>query len=154
MNYWAPSDHKGGELALGEEHRAGKAAVIEAGERGGHLQLIFDFVGQDLPIVAAGQLDAGRSQLQQARSATPDERVQLLIAEAEREGMAVQNSPFQEADNLVKMVTMLYAAAPRGKKVKATYVDAIIEAVRWLLQDATYMTGEILRLDGGRTALG
>ena len=29
-----------------------------------------------------GQLDAGRSQLQQARSATPDERVQLLIAEA------------------------------------------------------------------------
>nr|VUD32568.1 Uncharacterised protein [Raoultella sp. NCTC 9187] len=54
---------KGGELALGEEHRAGKAAVIEAGERGGHLQLVFDFVGKNLPIVAAGQLDAGRLQV-------------------------------------------------------------------------------------------
>lgn len=30
----------------------------------------------------------------------------------------------------------------------------VAEAVRWLLQDATYMSGEILRLDGGRTGLG
>ena len=33
-------------------------------------------------LAAQGQLDAARSQLQQARSATPEERVQLLIAEA------------------------------------------------------------------------
>lgn len=28
--------------------------------------------------------------------------------------------------------------------------EEIAEAVRWLLQDATYMTGQILRIDGGR----
>ena len=26
----------------------------------------------------------------------------------------------------------------------------VAEAVRWLLQDATYTTGQILRVDGGR----
>jgi pteridine reductase len=26
----------------------------------------------------------------------------------------------------------------------------VAEAVRWLLQDATYTTGQVLRLDGGR----
>jgi hypothetical protein len=61
--------------------------------------------------------------------------------------MAVQNSPFQEADNLVKMVTMLYAAAPRGKKVKATYVDAIIDR---LMQEYPYWTpGEHVNQDVG-----
>jgi pteridine reductase len=28
--------------------------------------------------------------------------------------------------------------------------EEIAEAVRWLLRDATYMTGQVLRLDGGR----
>ena len=32
--------------------------------------------------------------------------------------------------------------------------EEVAEAVRWLLQDATYLTGEILALDGGRTRLG
>lgn len=37
---------------------------------------------------------------------------------------------------------------------RAGTAEEVAEAVRWLLQDATYMTGDILRLDGGRTALG
>ena len=28
--------------------------------------------------------------------------------------------------------------------------EEVAEAVRWLLRDATYMTGQVLRLDGGR----
>ena len=32
--------------------------------------------------------------------------------------------------------------------------EEVAEAVRWLLQEATYLTGEILALDGGRTRLG
>ncbi len=32
--------------------------------------------------------------------------------------------------------------------------EEVAEAVRWLLQDASYLTGEILNLDGGRNALG
>lgn len=32
--------------------------------------------------------------------------------------------------------------------------DEIAEAVRWLLQDATYTTGQILRVDGGRLLAG
>ena len=28
--------------------------------------------------------------------------------------------------------------------------EEIAEAVRWLLRDATYTTGQVLRLDGGR----
>jgi pteridine reductase len=30
----------------------------------------------------------------------------------------------------------------------------IAEAVRWLLRDATYTTGQVIRLDGGRTLAG
>ena len=30
----------------------------------------------------------------------------------------------------------------------------IAEAVRWLLQDATYTTGQVLRVDGGRMLAG
>jgi pteridine reductase len=29
--------------------------------------------------------------------------------------------------------------------------EEIAEAVRWLLQDASYCTGQILRVDGGRS---
>ncbi|MBM6992231.1 MAG: P-loop ATPase [Prevotella sp.] len=69
------------------------------------------------------------------------------LSDEEREGMAVQNSPFQEADNLVKMVSMLYAAAPRGKRVKATDIDAIIDR---LMKEYPYWTpGEHVNQDVG-----
>ena len=42
----------------------------------------------------------------------------------------------------------------RTPLARAGSAEEVAEAVRWLLQDATYMTGEILRLDGGRNALG
>ncbi|HEX7802227.1 MAG TPA: pteridine reductase [Pseudoxanthomonas sp.] len=32
--------------------------------------------------------------------------------------------------------------------------EEIAEAVRWLLQDATYTTGQVIRVDGGRTVAG
>lgn len=69
------------------------------------------------------------------------------LTDEEREAMAVQNSPFQEADNLVKMVSMLYAASPKGKKVKATYIDAIIDR---LMKEYPYWTpGEHVNQDVG-----
>lgn len=69
------------------------------------------------------------------------------LTDEEREAMAVQNSPFQEADNLVKMVTMLYASPARGKKVKATYIDAIIDR---LMKEYPYWTpGEHVNQDVG-----
>lgn len=42
----------------------------------------------------------------------------------------------------------------RTPLARAGNAEEVAEAVRWLLQDATYMTGEILRLDGGRNTLG
>lgn len=42
----------------------------------------------------------------------------------------------------------------RTPLARAGTAGEVAEAVRWLLQDATYMTGEILRLDGGRNTLG
>ena len=69
------------------------------------------------------------------------------LTDEEREAMAVQNSPFQEADNLVKMVSMLYAAPPKGKKVKATYIDAIIDR---LMKEYPYWTpGDHVNQDVG-----
>ncbi len=47
--------------------------------------------------------------------------------------------------------TQLIARTPLAR---AGTAEEVAEAVRWLLQDATYMTGEILRLDGGRNTLG
>lgn len=76
-----------------------------------------------------------------------DNGADYALSDEEREAMAVQNSPFQEADNLVKMVTMLYAAPPRGKKVKATYIDAIIDR---LMKEYPYWTpGEHVNQDVG-----
>ena len=61
--------------------------------------------------------------------------------------MAIQNSPFQEADNLVKMVKLLYAAPPKGKKAKAVYIDAIIDR---LMKEYPYWTpGEHVNQDVG-----
>lgn len=69
------------------------------------------------------------------------------LSDEEREAMAVQNSPFQEADNLVKMVTMLYAQPAKGQKVKATYIDAIIDR---LMKEYPYWTpGEHVNQDVG-----
>ena len=42
----------------------------------------------------------------------------------------------------------------RTPLARAGTAEEVAEAVRWLMQDATYLTGEILRLDGGRNALG
>lgn len=69
------------------------------------------------------------------------------LTDEEREAMAVQNSPFQEADNLVKMVSMLYAPAPKNKRVKATDIDAIIDR---LMKEYPYWTpGEHVNQDVG-----
>ena len=66
-----------------------------------------------------------------------DTGVDFTLTEEEREAMAVQNSPFQEADNLVKMVRMLYSSPPKGKKTKAVYIDTIIDR---LMQEYPYWT--------------
>ncbi len=66
-----------------------------------------------------------------------DTGVDFALTEEEREAMAVQNSPFQEADNLVKMVRMLYSSPPKGKKAKAVYIDTIIDR---LMQEYPYWT--------------
>ena len=87
------------------------------------------------------------AQLYAQLKAEIDSGADFALTDEDREGMAVQNSPFQEADNLVKMVSMLYSAAPRGKKVKATYVDAIIDR---LMKEYPYWTpGEHVNQDVG-----
>ena len=86
-------------------------------------------------------------QLYAQLAAELDEGADYTLSDEEREAMAVQNSPFQEADNLVKMVSMLYAPAPKGKKVKATYIDAIIDR---LMKEYPYWTpGEHVNQDVG-----
>ena len=44
----------------------------------------------------------------------------------------------------------LLARTPLGR---TGTVEEIAEAVRWLLDDAAYVTGQVLRLDGGRSLL-
>ena len=66
-----------------------------------------------------------------------DTGVDFALTEEEREAMAVQNSPFQEADNLVKMVKLLYVSPAKGKKAKAVYIDTIIDR---LMQEYPYWT--------------
>ena len=66
-----------------------------------------------------------------------DTGVDFALTEEEREAMAVQNSPFQEADNLVKMVRLLYASPAKGEKAKAVYIDTIIDR---LMQEYPYWT--------------
>ena len=76
-----------------------------------------------------------------------DDGADYALTDAERERMAVQNAPFQEADNLVKMIRTLFAQPPRGKKVKATYIDAIIDR---LMKEYPYWTpGEHVNQDVG-----
>ena len=70
-----------------------------------------------------------------------------LLTDDERERMAGQNSPFEEADNLVKMVRLLYANPPKGQKTKAVYIDTIIDR---LMQEYPYWTpGEHVNQDVG-----
>lgn len=45
-----------------------------------------------------------------------DDGADYLLTDDERERMAGQNSPFEEADNLVKMVKLLYANPPKVRK--------------------------------------
>ena len=76
-----------------------------------------------------------------------DNGIDYTLSDEERSAMAVQNSPFQEADNLVKMLSMLYAAPPKNKKVRATYIDAIIDR---LMREYPYWTpGEHVNQDVG-----
>lgn len=76
-----------------------------------------------------------------------DDGADYALTDAERERMAVQNAPFQEADNLVKMIRTLFAQPPRGKRVKATYIDAIIDR---LMKEYPYWTpGEHVNQDVG-----
>lgn len=71
----------------------------------------------------------------------------FALTDEEREAMAVQNSPFQEADNLVKMVSMLYATPAKGKKVKAKDIDTIVDR---LMKEYPYWTpGEHVNQDVG-----
>jgi len=44
----------------------------------------------------------------------------------------------------------LLAATPLGRAGSA---EEIAEAVRWLLQDASYVSGQVLRVDGGRSVV-
>lgn len=76
-------------------------------------------------------------QLYSQLKAELDTGVDFALTEEEREAMAVQNSPFQEADNLVKMVRLLYASPAKGKKAKAVYIDTIIDR---LMQEYPYWT--------------
>ena len=69
------------------------------------------------------------------------------LTDEEREAMAVQNSPFQEADNLVKMVTMLYASPPKGKRVKAKGIDSIVD--RLMKEYPYWIPGENVNQDVG-----
>ena len=70
-----------------------------------------------------------------------------LLSDDERERMAGQNSPFEEADNLVKMVKLLYANPPKGKKAKAITLDDVIDR---LMKEYPYWTpGEHVNQDVG-----
>lgn len=76
-----------------------------------------------------------------------DNGADFALTDEEREAMAVQNSPFQEADDLVKMVSMLYASPPKGKKVKAKDIDTIVDR---LMKEYPYWTpGEHVNQDVG-----
>lgn len=73
--------------------------------------------------------------------------MEYLLDDDERERMAGQNSPFEEADNLVKMVKLLYANPPKGQKAKAVYIDSIIDR---LMKEYPYWTpGEHVNQDVG-----
>lgn len=70
-----------------------------------------------------------------------------LLTDADRERRAIQNAPYQEADNLVKMVQTLYGAPRNGQRVKATSIDKIIDR---LMKEYPYWTpGEHVNQDVG-----
>jgi predicted P-loop ATPase len=76
-----------------------------------------------------------------------DEGNDWSLTDAERERRAIQNAPYQEADNLVKMVQTLYGAPKSGQRVKATRIDKIIDR---LMKEYPYWTpGEHVNQDVG-----
>ena len=76
-----------------------------------------------------------------------DDGADYLLTDDERERMAGQNSPFEEADNLVKMVKLLYANPPKGQKAKAITLDNVIDR---LMKEYPYWTpGEHVNQDVG-----
>lgn len=76
-----------------------------------------------------------------------DDGADFLLTDDERERMAGQNSPFEEADNLVKMVRLLYANPPKGEKAKAITLDSVIDR---LMKEYPYWTpGEHVNQDVG-----
>lgn len=76
-----------------------------------------------------------------------EEGAELTLSQTDREHMAVQNAPYQEADNLVKMIQALYGKPHAGKKVKATFIDAIVDR---LMREYPYWTpGEHVNQDIG-----
>ena len=76
-----------------------------------------------------------------------EDGVDYLLTDDERERMAGQNSPFQEADNLVKMVSLLYTNPPKGQKAKAVTLDEVIDR---LMKEYPYWTpGEHVNQDVG-----
>lgn len=76
-----------------------------------------------------------------------EDGVDYLLTDDERERMAGQNSPFQEADNLVKMVSLLYTNPPKGQKAKAVTLDEVIDR---LMKEYPYWTpGEHINQDVG-----
>lgn len=76
-----------------------------------------------------------------------DEDRDWHLTDEDRERRAVHNAPYQEADNLVKMIQTLYAAPKEGVRVKATSIDAIIDR---LMHEYPYWTaGEHVNQDVG-----
>jgi predicted P-loop ATPase len=76
-----------------------------------------------------------------------DEGEEWTLTDADRERRAIKNAPFQEADNLVKMVQTLYGAPKRGQRVPAVSIDKIIDR---LMKEYPYWTpGEHVNQDVG-----
>jgi hypothetical protein len=76
-----------------------------------------------------------------------DEDRDWHLSDEDRERRAVHNSPYQEADNLVKMIQTLYSVPKDGVRVKATSIDTIIDR---LMHEYPYWTaGEHANQDVG-----
>ena len=54
---------KSSELPLRQQHRTGKASVVQTGKFGGHFQLVFNFIGENFAIGAASQFDTRNLQV-------------------------------------------------------------------------------------------
>lgn len=76
-----------------------------------------------------------------------DDGATISLTDQDRERRAVHNAPFQEADNLVKMVQNLYAAPRSGQRVPAVSIDTVTDR---LMKEYPYWTpGEHVNQDVG-----